>query len=157
MDVKGHLWRPAEEGSWQRLALAGEAVEIAGRSVQLLAAPAGWLLMAQPEAALRLNGIVLPGSIRLLQDKDEIAIGGERMYFSTEEFTVVAPHQGESLICPRDKTPVKAGDLAVRCPGCGAVHHQSAELPCWLYADTCSLCEQPTALDAGLRWTPEDL
>jgi len=45
----------------------------------------------------------------------------------------------------------------VRCPQCGVWHHQSDELPCWVYSSSCSLCDHPTALDAGYRWIPGEL
>ena len=51
--------------------------------------------------------------------------------------------------------------MAVRCPNqrCGAWHHQDAaqSLDCWTYGPTCNLCGRSTQLDAGFRWTPEEL
>jgi hypothetical protein len=51
---------------------------------------------------------------------------------------------------------ITKGTPAVRCPkpGCRRWHHQTDELPCWVYAPSCG-CDQPTTLDDTYHWTPE--
>jgi hypothetical protein len=119
-----------------------------------------WLLMDAAPPRVRLNGASLITGIHVLQDRDEITIPGVgRMFFSTEVLARVEPYPGgeRPAICPRCKRRIDTATPAVRCPQCGVWHHQSDELPCWTYSDTCALCSQPTALDAGYRWTPEAL
>jgi hypothetical protein len=116
-----------------------------------------WVLMAQ---SARINGLSLDLSMRVLRDKDEISVGGnQRFFYSAERLVCVVPFPGaeHEVFCPRCQQRVEKDTPAVKCPGCGAWHHQSDELPCWTYGGTCTLCDQPTALDAGYRWTPEDL
>jgi len=81
------------------------------------------------------------------------------MFFSTELLAGVTPYPGSErpILCARCKAEIATASPAVRCPRCGAWHHQSDELPCWTYAERCSVCDQPTALDAGFAWTPEEL
>jgi hypothetical protein len=118
-----------------------------------------WLLVAGREARVAVAGDPVLGGARRLADRDSIRFAGaEELFFSTERLAVVEPHPvGErALYCPRCKQAIAAGTAAVRCPSCRVWHHQNEELPCWTYASTCALCPQPSALDAGFRWTPED-
>lgn len=175
-----HLWRVADAGDWEPweldsplLALGREARpraidSIAGADdgvlVVLRRAPASrdgeWLLLAEADASVHVNGLPVPHGIAALADRDEIRLPeGLRVFFSTERLAHVTPypHDAPRGFCPRCKQPLQSGGAAVRCPGCGLWHHASTELPCWTYADHCAAgCPQPTALDAGFRWTPED-
>ena len=116
-----------------------------------------WLLVGAP--AVRVNGIPLDAGIRVLRDRDELRTGDDRRFFSVESLAVIAPFPGgeRATFCPRCKLEIAPDSPAVRCPQCGVWHHQSDELPCWTYAAHCMLCDHPTALDAGFRWTPEEL
>jgi hypothetical protein len=119
-----------------------------------------WLVMCAARASVRLNGVLLRAGIRVLRDRDELQVDGfGRVYFSTEQLARVEPFApGErAAVCPRCKQAIAAGSPAVCCPQCGVWYHQSDEFPCWTYAPRCVLCPQPTALDAGYRWTPEGL
>lgn len=118
-----------------------------------------WLLMAGSKADVRINGVAMPGGLRLLSDRDEIRIGQERFFFSTETLAAAVEFPGASrpVICQRCKDSIVEGTPAVRCPQCGVWHHQTDRLPCWSYADTCASCSQVTDFEAGYRWTPEDL
>ena len=80
-------------------------------------------------------------------------------FFSTESLTRVEPLPEDVFAtCPRCKQAIPPGSMAVRCPSCGVWHDQRDEKPCWTYAERCAACQnQPTALDADFRWTPEDL
>ncbi len=121
---------------------------------------ADWHLVARPSSGISVNGLPLFAGVRTLLDRDEVRIPGLGvLFFSTERLAGVEPLPalGYDVSCPRCRQPIAAGAQAVRCPGCEVWHHGSAELPCWTYAPTCALCQQPTPLDAGFKWTPEEL
>jgi hypothetical protein len=96
------------------------------------------------------------------------------------------PGGAQPVHCPRDRRPIEPGSRAIQCPACSVWHHHpevepavaaEAQVPgdtaevgtaeaasgstepmsCWTYGPTCALCDQPSALDAGFRWTPEGL
>jgi len=127
-----------------------------------------WVLMAGNGAGVRVNGEPVWLGLCVLRDRDEITLPGaepdgtHRCFFSTERLARVEPFPGAPagpVYCARCKLPINRGDLAVQCsnPECGAWHHQSDEFPCWTYHTKCALCNQATELDAGYRWTPEEL
>ncbi len=119
-----------------------------------------WHLIAPPHAAVWINGMPLQAGIRVLSDRDEIHVTGARsLFFTTEELArvVAMPKTERPMSCPRCRQEIAAESAAVICPQCGIWHHQSEQLPCWEYAETCALCPQPTALDAGFQWTPVEL
>ena len=66
-----------------------------------------------------------------------------------------------SPTCPLCRGPVRDGDRAVQCPGCGRWFHQTDAAegkpakPCWTYAPTCRFCNHPTALGGEHGWRPE--
>jgi len=120
------------------------------------AEPDIWVVIGSP--AVHVNGAPLDTGIRVLRDRDELRLDGHRTFFSTETLAMVVPFPGERpTLCPRCKLQIIPGSPAVRCPRCGIWHHQSAEFPCWLYSSTCTNCDQPTAIDADFRWSPETL
>ena len=132
------------------------------RTILMKADPAGdsWCLVAGAGAAAFVNGERVAVGIRLLRDRDEIRIphSGRWYFYGTERLAQLAPFPGSApASCPRCRQPVLPATAAVQCPGCGLWHHESAELPCWSYAETCAMCSQATELDAGYRWTPEAL
>lgn len=126
-----------------------------------------WVLIGARHSRVRVNGDSVATGIRVLRDRDEIQVDGRRLYFSTETLARVVPFaddppsrssgeaRARAVPCGRCRGPIAAAADAVKCPACGIWHHQSAELPCWRYADTCAACPQPTDLDAGFRWTPD--
>lgn len=109
--------------------------------------------------SLLVNGERLIIGGRLLQDKDRIALpGGQRLCFSTEELAVVAPAPDTELVCFRCKQSIGPGSPSVKCPGCGAYHHQVEPLQCWTYSAGCAACGAPTDLSRpSFRFVPEDL
>ncbi len=119
-----------------------------------------WALLASGRSRVRINGLPPIAGLRILDDRDEIAVTGPgTIYFSTERQARVEPFPGgdEPAHCPRCKLAMEAGSPAIRCPRCDTWHHQSSVYPCYTYTDSCALCDQPTAVDAGFRFTPEDL
>ena len=118
-----------------------------------------WVLIAGWEREVAVNGIPLKTGLRVLADRDEIRLGGqEPMYFSAESLATVTIFAGAErpVYCGRCRQELRAGDACVRCPRCGVYYHQTEEFPCWTYAERCAFCPQPTALDTGLAWTPEE-
>jgi hypothetical protein len=157
-----HLWVNERAGvpGWSPVPLDGDVAPLGDAAALLRHASSGpmlWLLVGPP--TLRVNGESLAAGIRVLRDGDELCVAGSRMFFSSESLTVVEPFAGDlrPVRCARCKLEIVAGAPAVRCPACSVWHHQSDETPCFTYAPRCALCDQPTALDAGFRFTPEAL
>jgi len=152
-----HLWT-YETSNWAALPLAGdEFTLLPALRVQRAAACDAWVVVGPP--AVHVNGVALDTGIRVLRDRDELRAGGRRAFFSTESLAVVAAFPGaeRAVSCPRCKLEIVADSPAVRCPKCDVWHHQTDELPCFTYRERCTLCDQPSALDGGFRWTPEEL
>jgi hypothetical protein len=121
------------------------------------AAGGAWVLFASDD--VRVNAEAVVCGMRVLRDRDEVRVGAHRSFYSDEELPrVVAFSAAEHppVDCVRCRQPLRAGDLAVRCP-CLVWYHQSADLPCYEYTDRCGVCGGRTALDAGFRWSPEGL
>jgi hypothetical protein len=102
------------------------------------------------------NGAPLLSEIRVLRDRDELALGTTFWFFSTETLAVVAPFDGAAPVpCPRCKTPVSPGAPSVECPGCRTRFHEMDDRPCWTYGPICPLCGRSTAMDRSYVWSPE--
>ena len=122
-------------------------------------------LLEPASAAVRVNGAPLPIGLRTLADRDAISVvhSGVRhlVYLSLERRAEIVPFPADrpETCCIRCKLPLLAGTPAVRCPSpnCAMWSHQSADQPCWTYADSCAHCGHPTDFDAGLQWSPEAL
>jgi hypothetical protein len=176
-----HLWGQAIDGEWHAHVLGGAPVQLFADAPRVRLAPSrrsaadpsevclwpsadaaaeDWALLAGPASTVRINGRRVDAGIAVLRDRDEIRVAASApLFFSSERLASVSlfPDDGTRGFCPRCKQAIAAGSNAVRCPGCGIWHHASEELPCWTYAERCAACPQPTALDHGFRWTPEDL
>lgn len=157
-----HLWQHDDtaDDRWTPVPLASKAT-LPGSSACVTTArtPDGeaWVLFG--DATVRVNGTPLETGIAVLHDRDEVMAGGARVFFSTERLTTVTIFEGadRAVFCPRCKLEITAGTPVVRCPSCGILHHESADYNCWTYTERCAMCDQPTALDAGYRFTPEAL
>lgn len=116
-----------------------------------------WYILSPAGAQVRVNGETLFLGTRSLKHRDEILVDGARFFFSTERLAVIEPlpELDHAVHCARCKQPVAAGVLAVRCPGCGAWHHQNEQFGCWAYAAKCALCDFATEMSGGYRWTPD--
>jgi len=119
-----------------------------------------YALVWGPGQTVRVNGWTLTAGLRVLADKDEIKVGvNTPVFFSTESVAQIEifPGSDREIFCPRCTLPIEAGKPVVRCPKCHIIHHQDdEELGCWTYGPGCAVCSQPTAMDAGFRWTPEE-
>jgi len=163
-----YLWLQQQD-QWQPLSLSSgvlalsstgdlrEVLPLDAAPLRLRSVGNDWVLLAAPRQRVRINGVPLGLGIRVLRDRDEIVFGHGRSFFSSERLACVEPfpdNQG-AVFCARCRTKLDPGAPAVRCPGCACWCHQRDDLGCWLYAGTCPLCDQATALDAGFRWEPE--
>ncbi len=176
-----HLWVETAEGAWAVMPLRAGAVRLGVHPPRAAVAAAEavlqpgavivpcsgrrlgvWALIGGKGSDVRINGAAPPAGIRVLSDRDEIIVDNlPRVFFSTERLAEVEEFPGadSTVYCPRCRQviPPPPRSPVVKCPGCGVFYHQSSDLPCWTYADVCSLCPQATALDTGYQWTPEAL
>jgi hypothetical protein len=155
-----HLWtRESSAGEWSPVALIGDALDVSPGMLLRRASvePEVWVLVSS--SAVHVNGARLSAGIRILCDRDELRAGGHRSFFSTESLAKIVPFPGADrpVFCARCKLEIAAGTPAVRCPRCTVWHHQTEQLPCWTYSPQCAICDQPSALDAGFVWSPEEL
>ncbi|MGD0736454.1 MAG: hypothetical protein ABR976_14970 [Terracidiphilus sp.] len=172
-----HLWNRGEDG-WGAQRLDGADFDLGGlqsrqepksepraanANVALLikADAAGlqaWALIASPDSGVRVNSRVVPAGLCVLADRDEIRVGNDIHFFSTETLAAVEefPEAKRAAFCGRCRQQIESGSLAVCCPTCGVWYNQSADLPCWTYSEKCTFCGHPTALDSGFAWTPEE-
>jgi hypothetical protein len=161
------VWRETN-GTWQPLTIPeGAGVEVDG--VRFLGFGAGnergTALLLPPGMAARVNGRPVLGGLRILEHKDEVISGRSRFFYSAEAtpLVVVFRREGEtrSPTCPLCRGPIRDGEQAVQCPGCGRWFHQTDAAegkpakPCWTYAPTCRFCNHPTALGGAAGWRPE--
>jgi hypothetical protein len=176
-----HLWvQSGEAVHWAIIELATNAISLSNTSPKPLPAWStakesdlgvvllcgrcrgqdAWIIVAQPGNEVRINGTRVASGMRVLADRDEIRVAGKKsLFFSTERLANVEAFPGieSTAYCPRCKQAIQLGRPSVKCPGCGVFYHQDEELPCWRYSETCALCPQATNMDAGFRWTPEEL
>jgi len=155
-----HLWtRETTADEWTRMPLTDDAMTVPPAMLlrRATAEHDVWVLLAAP--SVHVNGARLLTGIRVLHDRDELRAGDRRSFFSTESLAEVVAFPGgeRPVFCPRCKLEIAPTSPAVRCPQCRVWHHQSEEFPCWTYGERCAMCDQPTALDAGFRWSPEEL
>jgi hypothetical protein len=160
-----HFWVLDANDAWTVSPLDGDRVAIdgAGRAFALrvtrAAAGEEWVLVAEPLAVV-VNGRPLLTGLHVLGDRDDVRLpGSPPRFFSAERLSAVEPlPEGPApLACPRCRQTIAAGTPSVRCPQCQVWHHETSDLPCWTYAETCALCDQVTAMDSGYRWTPHGL
>ena len=102
-----------------------------------------------------LRGEVMP--VQEIVEAARALVGDDVLGWGDRAAVEPLPESAGEVFCARCKKRIPAGAPAVKCPQCGAWHHSSDDLPCWTYAETCAFCDQPTALDADYRFTPEDL
>ena len=174
-----HLWMQEAAGGWVVVPLERDPIALDGIPPRRLESPARaeearsrailmpfeqegmerWALVDGSGGA-RINGHPTAAGLRVLEDRDEIrTTAGATAYFSTETTARVEPFPGSGrpVHCPRCKLVIDPGTPAVCCPLCALWLHQSEHYPCWTYAESCALCDQETSLEAGFRFSPEDL
>ncbi len=167
------LWFHAPPTGWES-ALIGEGSPLPGREFGLegiafvrygCGADKAVALLAQPEVRVWVNGQPVLGGLRILEHKDEILCGQQRLFFSAETTPVIVPYPAKAgarlPTCPVCRGAIKDGLASVQCPGCGRWYHEiaaDAGQPgrlCWSYAPTCRFCNHPTAFSEESAWRPE--
>ena len=164
------LWHPVptpDTAGWHPVPLpAAGLFPLAGAELRLLSRPgnavggkATWVAIG---GGLRINGAPLPLGLRVLKNRDGLTTpDGSRFFFTDEAPAQVEAFpglgEGKPGTCARCRTAIAPGELAVRCPGCGAWSHETEKLPCWTYAGAvaCPLCSQPNLLGT-YTWSPEE-
>ena len=119
-----------------------------------------WIAIVPDNLKIKIthNGQPVSAQLRILAHGDLLAAADCEVFFSTEEAARIETFTGtEAVSCPRCKSRIEQGQPVVRCPLCSVVHHELTDRNCWSYSDKCALCDQPTALTAGLSWSPEVL
>jgi len=152
-----YLWQ-REAAGWAARALSRDSLQYAPGIVLVREAASGaWVLCCAPGLGVRVNGHPVRIGLRVLADRDEIRVPGEAStYFAAETLPRVEQYtSADAVRCARCREPLARGEPAVRCPGCGTWHHETGDLPCWTYAETCAACPGPTAFQRVLRWAPE--
>jgi len=169
-----HIWRK-DGGEWEAVNLVRAQTDFAalapppaaaagvdrGSEAQIIRAGRGgmeiWAVVAAPGTPVRVNGRPPLAGVCALCDRDEIRVGGAQYFFSTESLALVEPFPAQERVvyCARCRQPIETGSPAVRCPHCATWYHQSASLPCYTYAEKCTICGRPSALDADFTWAPE--
>lgn len=175
-----HLWLQKKAPEWMPHPLAGSEFALKSFLAEILEdAPAAsrapsdvrfvktatdnqenWVVVAGHESDIAINGFPLLLGICVLRDRDEIRWSPEDFaFFSSEELASVTdlPQGSQKIFCPRCKQEIMVGTPAVRCPRCGIWHHQSEDLPCYTYAETCATCTHKASLDSGYEWIPEEI
>ena len=178
-----HLWVRDDDKTWAIVALAADVSTIVPETPHVVRrlpdsgevaltrampeydageADTQWVLLLAETTVARVNGSLVVGGIRALDDRDEIR--GPTLpqcFLSTEQLAAVVPRPKEdaqaSFNCPRCKLTIEPATPAVRCPVCAVWHHQDDTHPCWSYSDECAVCRHDTDLDRGYTWTPEEL
>lgn len=176
-----HIWIPNQAQTWAAIELDTAAVVLtpnpphvateplppaAGPRVWLVQVPGQgdetWVLLSEDSASVAVNGAGVTTGIRVLADRDEIRspyFG--RLFFASERLARIEPFPGsaQTACCPRCRQPLEQGAPSVKCPAarCGIWHHQGPPpLDCWTRRHHCALCAQPTELDRGYGWSPEE-
>jgi hypothetical protein len=121
------------------------------------------LLTPAAGGACLLNGYP-PLSAAVLEERDELIVGGQVLYFSAHGIAVKEHfvETGEPVRCPRCTDALSAGDEVMRCPACRAVHHEGvlAQQPeeircCFTYfGEPCAACRRSAE---ELDWSPEEV
>jgi hypothetical protein len=141
--------RTAEEASAELIPLAPDGKE--------------WALLGSA-VACHVNGEPLNHHLKALSHMDEIRVTGKRYFFSDEKLVRKQPfpQAAKAPICPRCQLPIQQGQNSVVCPVCGTAYHEiepgetDGPRQCWTYGK-CLFDSTPGVLDAGFRWTPEEL
>jgi hypothetical protein len=121
------------------------------------------VLLLKSGASVRVNGDRVSGGLCVLEHRDEILVGTNRLFYSDElkpELVTYASSDGtRSPKCPVCRAQIQDGDQVVQCPRCRRAFHQidaagdRRERHCWTYRPHC-LCEHPTDLSGASHWRP---
>ncbi len=110
-------------------------------------------IISKPNAGWYINGLV-PFTLHVLQNKDELRYREQWLYFTTENVQRILKFNGDEKKCPRCRDKLLKNDMVVQCPNpkCRLVYHESNDRNCWSYSATC-ICGHSTQMD--LSWKPD--
>jgi hypothetical protein len=176
----GHVFeRPHPGRRWRRVEVPREGLSIRregdgavalqpGRERDALAViveiePGGRraALVSGTTAVLLVNG--QPAlDVTLLEERDEIAVGGRRLYYGARRALPVGPYAeapgaAAQERCVRCSRLFESADAVIPCPACSSLHHEGAaasgeQLRCWSHDGRCGACRR---LREGLLWSPD--
>lgn len=165
------LWRQTASHEWLATPLALSAaplpIEVGGVEVQLLTWGRGAQrkigLLTPRDVDVWISGSRVIGRLATIDHRDEILIGRERVFLSTESQPIVSVYapsdESRRPKCPVCRTEIAAGQSIIGCPQCGRIHHyqeangDKPEKKCWTYHPTCQ-CGHSTSLDGSGVWRP---
>jgi len=115
------------------------------------------IIMSKPNARWLLNGLV-PFTLHVLQNKDELRLRNDWLYFTTDDIPHIMKFNGDVKKCPRCKDKLLKNDPVVQCPNpkCRLVFHESDDRQCWSYNTTC-ICGHSTRLELSWQPNPSDV
>ena len=114
------------------------------------------VLFVPPGVPILVNGRPVPAGIRVLAHRDQLHTAAGAWWFLAEDAPVVVPFPGSPAdVCPRCRQHFLAQSPAVRC-ACGNWYHQAADLGCFTYSATCSICKRPTTLEEAAAFSVEE-
>jgi len=98
-----------------------------------------------------------PLGVSVLEERSEVVIGDTRLYLTTREPLLVAPHAGDTADCALCGDSV-AGDHVIACSNCGAVTHEGpradgGERFCFTHRGCCPGCRLRRE---DFAWTPPE-
>ncbi len=114
------------------------------------------VLLGGKGARILVNGEVVLG-VRVLEERDELLVDGEPLFFGAMRATSPRPFRAGdgAQRCGRCKRLLHPEDAVIQCGNCFAFHHEGKpaqeadELLCWSHADTCGVCRSDHS-----SWTP---
>jgi len=118
-------------------------------------------LICRRGSHVRCKGLPILAGVRVLSDKDEIALGNgpeARFYYSQESKPQIVPFEEgpRPTYCARSKARITQGTPAVQCPSCGLWYIETDEMPAYTYCgEPCVGCGRPTTTDYS--WAPDPL
>ena len=145
---------PGGEGALELGELDNGAPYAALVTVPVSGVPIGVLVLGDTGERVLVNGFP-PLPVCVLEDRDELSVGGAVLAFRTRCVTEITSFDGSvAETCPRCQRRLAAGDLARACGRCGAVLHEGERpdgrgpLLCFSYDPTCPRCGEPLVDDA---------
>jgi len=174
-----HLWR-LSDGEWKQVPIGSEGLSLRlgederlelvdgvaeGALALVLPVEEGGAARASLVTLSRSAAILVnayrPLGVQILDERDEIILGDELLYFGARSPARVTRFEqtDSGARCARCKRVLHAGDAVTRCPACGAFHHagspagEAEELSCWNHDARCGACARPRD---GMLWSPEE-
>jgi hypothetical protein len=168
----GHLWRAESAGSFERIGVPEVGLSLVPSSegldllegtddaalAKLMPFERQTVLLVGAGARVLVNGEPAL-AVAVLEERDELLVGGESLLFGSVRAT--APRalvvEDGAQRCGRCHRVLHPGDVVIECGNCAGLHHEGLPsggeeaLLCWSHAPACGMCQH----DRG-GWTPEE-